>query len=458
MNIKTLLAQGRGPMLEFMPDPDAASLAELIVAFANGVGGTIIVGMDGGGNVHPDAAEYLEPILARSLRMCEPPFRAIDLPQWRTEETPQGTIVSITVKHTPGQLSVEGKDVFVRSGSLNVRLSPEQVARGGRRRGIVGFEDDIVPGATQEDLDESVVEEYERNRILRGPRGESFTRTELLRDAGAIDPSGVPTVAGILLFGSNPQRFFPQVGVVIVRFKGTSVREAAISDERYSRRVEITGPAARLAKETWQEVRDQICQEPHINGLERQERFEYPEVAVREAVMNAICHRDYTIMGQRVEIRLFDDRMEIMSPGGLPGHITLDNIVDEHYSRNPRLVRGLYYWGYIEELGQGVDIILEAMAREHHPMPEFRDTGQSFTVTLRNAIDEIDLLYEGQFNLRQVKALRFLAENERITNRQYRELCPDVSPETLRLDLRDMVEKGILLKIGSKRGTYYIRK
>ena len=174
--------------------------------------------------------------------------------------------------------------------------------------------------------------------------------------------------------------------------------------------------------------------------------------------MNAICHRDYSIQGQRVEVRLFDDRMEIMSPGGLPGHITVDNLRDEHYSRNPRLVRGLYYWGYIEELGQGVDIIYAAMEREHHPPPEFRDSGRGFTVVLSNAVDEVQLEFADQLNERQVRALRFLAQNERITNRDYRDLCVDVSAETLRLDLRDLVEKGILLKIGDKRGTYYVRK
>jgi len=121
-------------------------------------------------------------------------------------------------------------------------------------------------------------------------------------------------------------------------------------------------------------------------------------------------------------------------------------------------VRGLYYWGYIEELGQGVDIIYEAMRREHHPPPEFRETGRSLIVSLSNVVDDIELQYGEQFNPRQVRALRFLAANEQITNRDYQQLCPEVTPETLRLDLRDLVEKGILLKIGAKRGTYYVRK
>lgn len=459
MNLMTLLSKGRGAMLEFVPEPEADKLAELIVAFANAVGGTILVGMDEQQRVHPDAVSSLEPALARAVSLCDPPLQAADLLEWHLEETPQGQIAAITVRPARQQpLSVAGRGIFVRSGALNVRLSAEQFARGGRLPQAPNFEDNILPSATLEDLDEDVIEEYHRNRIKRGPRGESFTRDELLRDVGAVDVNGALTVAGMLLFGKHPQRFLPQVGVVIVRFKGTSMHDVVTSSERYSRRFEIVGPAARMVERTWQVLAEETQHRALVSGLARQEVYDYPIDAVREAVVNAICHRDYSLSGQRIEIRLFDDRMEIMSPGGLPGHITLENILEEHYSRNPRLVRGLYYWGYIEELGQGIDIIYDAMRREHHPPPEFRATERSFTLTLRSAIDQIELQYGDRLNPRQVQVLKYLEAHERITNREYQQLCPDVSPETLRLDLRDLVKKGILLDIGDKRGRYYVLK
>ncbi|MBN1401772.1 MAG: hypothetical protein JXA74_13090 [Anaerolineae bacterium] len=458
MNIKALLARGRGPVLEFMPEPDANALAELIVAFANSIGGTVILGMSEKGVVNPDTADYLEPILARALRRIEPPFRAIDLPEWRVEQTPDGQIATIMIKPTPYQNSLDGREVFVRSGGVNIRLSPEQVAKAARTGLQPSFEEETLPGAALDDLDEEIIDQYRRNLIKRGPRGESLGPTELLREAGATDPEGRLTVAGMLLFGRYPERFLPQTGVVVVRFKGTSMRDVVASNERYARRVEIVGPAARVVEKTWQVIYEEIHHESYANGLQREERYEYPLAAVREAVVNAICHRDYSILGQRIEVRFFDDRMEILSPGSLPGHMTLENIREEHYSRNPRLVRGLYYWGFIEELGQGIDIIYEAMQREHHPVPEFRDTGRSFMVMLRNAVDSLEAEFGDQLNERQIQALRFLTESDRITNSQYRDLCSDVSAETLRLDLRDLVEKGILLKIGDKRGTYYVRK
>ena len=198
-----------------------------------------------------------------------------------------------------------------------------------------------------------------------------------------------------------------------------------------------------------------------LRQLERQEVTEYPPFAVREALINAVAHRDYRIRGRRIEVRMFDDRMEVISPGGLPGYMTLDNLVEEHYSRNPRLVNGLYQWGYIEELGLGIDQMIEDMVQLGHPPPTFRATPYSFTVLLSNrrkAIPAAAPKWAGSMNERQARALTYVRENGSITNREYQRLCPDVTAETLRLDLADLVEKSVLLKIGSKKGTHYILK
>ncbi len=444
-------------MVEFMPEPSAEALAETIVAFANGVGGTIIVGMDPQGYVHPDVADDAEPLYERALGMCLPPFRANELPLWRTEPVREHQVATITVRPTRREMSLHGQAVYVRSDTQNVRvrdLAPTDVDEPADEL----YESQTVPGATLDDLDDEILEEYRRNRLQRGPSGAVLTRRELLRDAGAITTQDEPTVAGILLFGKNPNTFLPQTGVVMVRFAGTSLRQAARGDQRYGRRVEISGPAARIIESTWQVLFEELHREPVHDGLERRETYALPPEAVREAMVNAVCHRDYTVRGQRVEIRLFDDRMEIHSPGGLPGHITLDNILDEHYSRNPRLVRGLYHWGYIEELGQGVDIIYDAMRREHHPDPEFREAGAGLVVTLRNAVDDLSREIEGSVNGRQMRALRYLRSHGRLSFARYQELCPEATSEALRLDLQDLVERGVLLKIGGSRGTMWVLK
>ncbi|MCA9978827.1 MAG: hypothetical protein KC413_23870, partial [Anaerolineales bacterium] len=162
---------------------------------------------------------------------------------------------------------------------------------------------------------------------------------------------------------------------------------------------------------------------------------------------------------RRIEIRMYADRLEIISPGGLPGYMTLDNLVEEHFSRNPRLVNGLYQWGYIEELGLGIDQMIEDMVQAGHDPPTFQAMPHLFTVTLSNKQERpITPRWTHSMNERQTRALAFIRENGSITNRDYKQLCPNVSSETLRRDLADLVERGIVLKIGSKKGTNYILK
>jgi ATP-dependent DNA helicase RecG len=280
----------------------------------------------------------------------------------------------------------------------------------------------------------------------------------VLREIGALDRDGHPTTLGILLFGRNPQAFMPQSGLVFVRFPGTEPRgeDGGIG---YGRRDELTGPMARIVERAWNIVFEEMRVGAKVNGLERDELLEYPRFAVREALVNAVAHRDYRITGRRIEIRMYADRLEIISPGGLPGYMTLDNLVEEHFSRNPRLVNGLYYWGYIEELGLGIDQMIEDMVQAGHPPPEFRATPHLFTVVLYNQRERAATpKWTRTMNERQARALQYVRENGSITNREYHQLAPDVSQETLRLDLSDLVERGILLKIGSKKGTHYILK
>ncbi|MHB9034578.1 MAG: ATP-binding protein, partial [Anaerolineae bacterium] len=451
MNLKQALAHGRSAQLEFITEPDGANLARTIAAMANSAGGTLVLGMNAAGQPQPDALEWAEAALERALRYFEPPLSAQQLPIWQSEETPQGPVIFLTVKAAGRGVTLAGNELLVRSGSANIPR-PHEFDSPAREPALDIYEETEVSGATAADFDEGILAEFERHRQQRGARGEVLTRAELLRDAGAVTTTGAPTLAGLLLFGRAPERFLPQAGLLIVRFRGTSLREAASSGERYLRRVEINGPAARQIERAWEVLREETQLSPLVEGLVRREAQAYPPEAVREAVVNAVCHRDYSVRGQRIEIRLFDDRLEIMSPGGLPGHITLDNILEEHYSRNPRLVRGLYYWGYIEELGQGIDIIYDAMQRGHHPAPQLQDTRRNFTVTLYNAVDDLEAEYGDELNQRQISVLKYLRDNERITNADFRRICPEVGAETLRLDLHELVEKGFLLRVGDKRG------
>jgi len=454
MDVKALLKKGRGQLLEFMPQPEAEALAETLAAFANADGGTILIGLGTAGvpleEIEP---EHLEALLLRAQAMCRPPVQT----EWQPLETEHGTAIAIVVPRSPELHSLLDGRVLLRSGAKNRPLSGEEIRHLASAKGSGDYEQQSVPGATLTDLDTDIIAEYAEKRRLRSPRGEKLSGNDLLMDSGAIDAAGNPTVAGVLLFARNPQRLLPQSSVVWVRFAGTEPhgREGAPG---YMQREEIHGSLSQIIEGLWNKIWEEMRRESVIVGLQREEVPEYPPAAVREAIVNAVAHRDYHLTGRRIEVRMFDDRMEIISPGGLPGHITLDNIVEEHFSRNPRLVKGLFYWGFIEELGLGIDRMIDEMIRAGHPAPQFEAHPFAFKVTLRNVRERQVRKWQQNLTERQIKALAFLEEHGRITNRDYHDLCPDVTAETLRLDLADMVDKGVLLRIGDKKGTYYILK
>ncbi|MCB8965619.1 MAG: putative DNA binding domain-containing protein [Ardenticatenaceae bacterium] len=443
-----------GQRLAFLPTANIHALAECLAALANGDGGLIVLGLDEEGQVTETIwDEEAEGALREAARLCRPPVPS----QWQPVETKNGVLIGINVPRSPDLHSLEDGRVLIRSGNWNRPLSGDEIRNLAASKNTAEFETDIVPGARPDDLNPDTIREYLEMRERRGA-AKITDLDQLLFEIGATDREGNPTTIGILLFGKNPQAFFPQSGVVFVKFPGTEPRgpDGGIG---YGRRDELTGPLARIVERAWNVVFEEMRVGATVNNLSREELTEYPRFAVREALVNAVAHRDYRISGRRIEIRMYADRLEIISPGGLPGYMTLDNLVEEHFSRNPRLVNGLYQWGYIEELGLGIDQMIEDMVQAGHDPPTFQAMPHLFTVTLSNKQERpITPRWTHSMNERQTRALAFIRENGSITNRDYKQLCPNVSSETLRRDLADLVERGIVLKIGSKKGTNYILK
>jgi ATP-dependent DNA helicase RecG len=235
-------------------------------------------------------------------------------------------------------------------------------------------------------------------------------------------------------------------------------------DDRFVKE-EIHGTLPEQIRRAEASVVSNIRRGVRLAGLQRVEETEYPVEAVREAIVNAVAHRDYQIGGDETRILLYADRIEFYSPGRLPGHVTVKNLIDERFSRNEVIVQVLADMGFIERLGYGIDRIMQLMANAGLPAPRFKETTAGFRLTLRGhgealVHDAFDTKAWRQYHLneRQKKALAYLTENDRITNREYQTLCPAVSAETIRRDLADLVQKDLLLKIGAKRATYYIFK
>jgi len=464
-----LLTQSEGQRLAFVRRafrPD--ELAETLAALANAQGGMVVIGVGGRGKKVEGVGDLAAARLAAldASLACTPPL-VLPLP----EHAPYDG-VTLLLLNVPSGLphvySVHGK-YLRREGAANQALPPDALRKLLLERGETSWERLVSEGAALDDLDQNKLAAYVRRigaAAEADPLAFLFRRGCLQRsnvqtvERSNVAADYVPTNAGLLLFGKGVERFFPQCEVTLVRYRGREM-----SDEFLREDVRDTLVEAIRRAEIW--LSEHMRRGSRMIGLERQDWVQFPQGAVREALVNAVAHRDYTIRGEGIRIALFGDRMECYSPGRLPGHMTVQNIVEERFSRNETLVQVLADYGLIERLGYGIDRMLRQMFDAGLPPPEFRDTAAGFLVTLRgqtgddrNDVAVVDTSEWRRMGLneRQIAAMLHLAEHRRITNSDLQELSPDVSPETIRRDLADLVERRLLLKIGEKRGAYYILK
>ncbi|MCU0496837.1 MAG: putative DNA binding domain-containing protein [Anaerolineae bacterium] len=457
MSNPDLLKLGVGSRVAFLANADPQLIAETLVAFANTEGGTIVIGVHEDGTLThtPFNNTQIEQALKAADHLCSP---TVVIGNWEELQIEDDKLYVIRAARSIELHALTDGRVLIRSGVKNRPLGGQEILRLASAKHTGDYESELIIGVSKNDFSRKLLDEYLTKRAERTKRPYNGKIDDLLREIGAVDHDGHPTIAGILMFTEYPQQWLPQSSVVFAKFVGKTPRgESGLAG--YTRREELTGPLPRLIEASWNIIWSEMAVSAVVKGLEREETFEYPQFAVREALVNAICHRDYRLKGRRTEIRMYADRLEVISPGGLPGFITVENIKDEHFSRNPRIVNGLFQWGYIEELGLGIDRMMEVMQQAGHKPPYFDARPYSFAVTLYNVRQKhAPPDWTRNTNYRQGRALQYIKEHGSITNREYRQLCAGVSAETLRLDLADMVEKGLLLKIGSKKGTYYIVK
>jgi len=291
------------------------------------------------------------------------------------------TVLVVTVPEGLDQVySVEGHYV-AREGSHRRALTPEEIRALLSRRGLFAYDRQPVPGARRADLDPALVREFVglfRSGRRMGADALLASRELLVRPEGQPDAPLVPSVAGLLLLGKAPQQFFPQARVAVVQYAGTQMGERLLKRE-----IEGTVPTQLDEAVAWL-VRTSL-HAIELRGAARHDRDEYPREALREAVLNALAHRDYGQRGDRVRIYAFADRIEIHSPGGLGGPMRLENLLDKRWSRNATLVQGLAALDVIEELGFGLDRMVAVMAAASLPAPVFANTGDTFVVTLYGA-------------------------------------------------------------------------
>jgi ATP-dependent DNA helicase RecG len=285
------------------------------------------------------------------------------------------------------------------------------------------------------------------------PVSRIFDKLELLHD-------GKPTRGALMLFGKNPQRHFVSAQVHIGRFREGGV----IADDKL-----LTGNLFRLLNKSMEllsfylKVRLEINHHDIVKDasrdLRRKEIWDYPLDALREALLNALIHRDYFDALGDIMVRVYDNRIIISNPGELPAGMTVDELkVKGHRSvpRNPIMAKVLYYSGLIEKWGTGTTRMIEVCSENGLPEPEFKSGKGWFEISFSTQIYRDELWNKLGLNERQIQAMQYLHGVGRITNAEYRRFI-GVPVYTAKRDLAVLVEKGLLKKEGpAGKAVYYV--
>lgn len=381
LDVLAMVPEGEGPTLEFKQDISQRSdFAGELIALANTEGGHLLLGIaDDGRIVGVSDVEATMQTVANICRdNCRPPL----YPEIYPIRMEKDTIIAIRVDKRSGPpYENNSGQCFIRVGRVKQLASPQQRARLLQRAGLYHFDETPVEQTTPDDLDRQAFRDYFRRAAQQAPEDSSVPWEQLLgqtRVATTIEGVQRLTVAGLLVLGRKPQSYLPQSRISMVRFWGDTV-----DAERFEKPHDLEGTLPGLVEQAVRYLIERTGSMSTIPDVRRVDEPRYPLRAVREAVVNAVAHRDYSISGSQIRILIFDNRLEIRSPGRLPNTLTLEQIRGyNHESRNHLVTQFLHRLGIMEDFGMGIPIMIREMQKHNHTEPEFALEGEEFVVRL----------------------------------------------------------------------------
>ena len=375
MIVSELITSAEGKTLEFKRDLSSLPpILKTLVAFANTSGGTLVIGIGDDGAVVGIAdalreEERLASSVADGIRPAMTPD--IDLASHDGK-----TLLIVHVPHWRGPfyLRAEGPQdgVYVRLGSTNRHAGPELLAE--LQRSLAGLSFDQMPCAdlSADDLDPERIRRYFAaiGREVSQEHLESLG--VLVAQAGRLTPSH----GGLILFGRDAprQRLFPEARVSCARFRGAERVD-------FLDRLDIEGTVLEALEETPKFIRRNTRMAARIVTMRRQDIPEYPDIALREVLVNAVAHADYSLTGMRIRVAIYADRLEVENPGMLPFGMTLDDLkAGVSRIRNRVIVRVLRELGMVEEWGTGYRRVTQACEAGGYPPPMWQELGAALRV------------------------------------------------------------------------------
>jgi ATP-dependent DNA helicase RecG len=432
------------------------AVAEALVAMANADGGTVAIGIEDDGTVSgvPDRFDR-DTICVQLHDLVRPRLN------FRFEQiTLEGQRVWVFETDWSAEVHqlTDGR-YLLRVGEQSLPFPAGDIAAMKQSRLQRATEVQFLSDATLADLETDLLLDLARKSGLTLSVEDTLIHFKLVEKTAAQLRL---TLAAVLLFAKDPTHWHPRCGIEFIRWEGTERHTGA--ELNITKRIRMEAPLVRLVEEAHRTIRAYIPERQQLVDLFFEERLVYPSFAWQEAIVNAVAHRDYRLQGLGIEVHLFDDRMEVWSPGGLVEPATIERLRNRervHASRNPRIVRVLTAFGYMRELGEGIPRMFEVMEGQGLHPPEFRLEGGRFVVILRNApVYRPETMrwlrqFEGEgLSRNQTRLLAYAHEHgDQFTSRAYQKLV-GVDVYTASKDIKDLIRKGIV-RLTKPQGRVY---
>lgn len=416
-----------------------------ICGFANASGGKIIIGKNDLGKVVglKGSKKLLEEIPNKTRDILG---IIVDV---NLHQTKEGDFIEIIVEDYPYPVNYKGQYHY-RSGSTKQELKGAALDRFLLQKKGIRWDGVPVPKVTIDDLKNETFEIF-RKKAIKAQRIDDDVLNDdnenLLENLKLLEDKYLKRAA-ILLFHPNPDKFVTGAYIKIGYFE---------SDDELKYQDEIQGNIfEQLEKTTDLLFTKYIKSSISYEGLNRVEKYEYPKDAVREALLNAVSHKDYS-GGVPIQISVYPDKLIFWNEGQLPDDWTIEKLLEKHPSKpfNPDIANALFRSGYIESWGRGIRKMINECILFGIPKPKlFYDMSGFWVEFSKGTYNEKHLKSLG-LNSRQIKAIKYLNENRRITNSEYQTIHK-VSRNTATRDLTELVEKGLIKSSDTKgAGSYY---
>lgn len=358
-------------------------IVQHIVAFANAEGGALVVGVEDDGiitsfrNPNSKPLEQFKNIALLELRDTPILANYTTLPVINNKGE-KDCILVISVSPSVDRVIKYGSKVFLRSNDQTLNLAYEQIQQLEYDRGQRYFEDEIVENSSIDDIDEDIMDLYRNHMDIK------LTTKEILVARNMLIHDRL-TNAGILLFSKNPTKYLPQARLRFVKYDGMKAQVG--TSINIIKEKTFDGPIPQIITKSKDFINAQLREFQYLDIDGKFKKMpEYPEFAWFEGIVNALTHRNYSIRGEHIKFIMYDDRVEISSPGLLPNIVTIENILTQRYSRNPRIARVLSEFGWVKEMNEGVKRIYSEMESFFLERPTYSEPHNNVLLLLENNI------------------------------------------------------------------------